>query len=207
MAFEGRTITVTGLLEMEFPSVTVRLCDGGFADLGADRFLSKHATFGTISGAEAVEDALGDFAPGGMFSLMPSPGAALADYFGPSFQNSRVRMWLGEIDADGHTVSNAELLFDGFVDTQQWRPVDGELDFSFISRADKLFLRNEGNSLSSAFHKSVWPGERGCDNCTDAPTAVAWGTKTPPRGTSTVWSGGGGASFGVGRGGFGEVMV
>lgn len=192
MSFEGRTITVTGLLEMEFPGATVRLCDGGFVDFDGNRFTAKDATFGTVASAEGVEEEIADFAPGGLFSLTPSPDAALADFFGPSFQNSRVRMWMGEVDADDVTVGDAELLFDGFVDTQNWRPKDGTLDFQFISRADKLFLRNEGNVLSSAFHQSIWAGEKGCDNCTDAPVAVAWGTKSPPRGTATVSGGGGG---------------
>lgn len=199
MAFEGRTITIAGLMELEFPAVTVRLCDGGFVDYASNRFTSKHATFGTIASADAIDEEVGGFAPGGLFTLTPDGDAPLADFFGPSFQNSPVRMWFGEVSDDDVTVSHAELVFEGFVDAQTWNPREGTLSFEFISRADKLFLRNEGNVLSSAFHQLIWPGERGCDNCTDAPISVAWGVKSPPRGTTTYVGGGGSGRGGVGQ--------
>src|SRR3546814_8736110 len=41
-----------------------------------------------------------------------------------------------------------------------------ELAVSVVSLAERLFELNIGNSLNSAWHKSVWPGELGHDNAT-----------------------------------------
>ena len=60
----------------------------------------------------------------------------------------------------------------------------------------QLLLRNSGNSLSAAWHKSVWPGETGHDQATGLKTPVAWGVASPPGGVSG--GGGGGGSFGGG---------
>ena len=37
----------------------------------------------------------------------------------------------------------------------------GEPIYLLIDRAERLFLRSEGNVCSSAFHQSIWPGELG----------------------------------------------
>lgn len=62
-----------------------------------------------------------------------------------------------------------------------------------VSAAERLFARNTGNGLSSAFQKSVWPGDTGHDNATGLGTPIAWGVEAPP-------SSGGGYSGGVVRG-------
>jgi hypothetical protein len=59
----------------------------------------------------------------------------------------------------------------------------------FVSRLERLFSINEGNSLSPRFHKTVWPGELGEDNATGVGVAVAWGVEGAPRGST--YSGGG----------------
>jgi len=67
---------------------------------------------------------------------------------------------------------------------------------------ERLLLRNSGNSLSAAWHKSIWPGETGHDQATGLKTPVAWGVAAPPGGVS-----GGGYGGGGGFGGYLQSLV
>ena len=110
---------------------------------------------------------------------------ALTDWYGDHLLDARLRTWAGELDADGKTVSTAELLDDLLVDTyEQLIGARGSrlLELGFISRTERFFLRNEGNVCSSPFHQSIYPGERGFDNCTDKVGYRAWGALAPARG-------------------------
>src|SRR3546814_1850748 len=57
--------------------------------------------------------------------------------------------------------------------------VGAEVAVSVVSLAERLFELNIGNSLNSAWHKSVWPGELGHDNATGLSIPVAWGVESP----------------------------
>jgi hypothetical protein len=194
MVLTARRLTMVAMMKIEFPTRTVRLCDGGFIDFdsgsGAERYLSRDAVFGTVADMEAIEDEMGDIAPGTSFALFPSPTADLADIFYPAMQGSRVRRWWGEVDSDMKTVSTAELLADELINVPTWNPDAWRLDFQMMGRGHRLFLRNEGNVCSSSSHQRFWPGERGFDNCTDTPGQVAWGTESPP--SSNIYAGAGG---------------
>lgn len=200
MALSDNVLTLVALLQIDFPAATVRLCDGGFVDFLGNRFESSHSIFGTVGGVGAVDEAMGDEAAGGSFVLLPNPAAALGDKFNANFQNSRVQMWLGELQSDGVTVDpTAEKLFDGFVDYPVWRPATGQLELFYVSYGEKLFFRNEGNVLAGPYHKSIWAGELGLDNATDATISVPWGIEASPRGT--LGGSGSGGGFGGGGGG------
>src|SRR3546814_14440890 len=60
--------------------------------------------------------------------------------------------------------------------------VGAEVAVSVVSLAERLFELNIGNSLNSAWHKSVWPGELGHDNATGLSIPVAWGVESPRSG-------------------------
>jgi hypothetical protein len=205
MATTDTAFTLTGLIQIDFPSGTVRLCDGGFVNFGADRFDAKDAVFGTIAAASEIEESITDFAPGGSITLSVSPDAPLSTILNPAIQNARVQMWLAEVSSDGFTIlaGSADKLFDGFVDYTTWQPLDYKLSIFYATKAEHLLMRNKGNVLSSSFHKRVWPGELGCDNATDAEIEVAWGTASPTRGTA--YSGGSTGGLGALMGGSGWV--
>src|SRR3546814_15904051 len=57
--------------------------------------------------------------------------------------------------------------------------VGAEVAVSVVSLAERLFELNIGNSLNSAWHKSVWPGELGHDNATGLSIPVEWGVESP----------------------------
>jgi hypothetical protein len=71
-----------------------------------------------------------------------------------------------------------------------------DLAMTIVAKLERLFLRNEGNSLSPTFHKSVWPGETGHDNATGLVIPIAWGTESTP-GASTAGSASTGAIGGT----------
>lgn len=198
--FTGPIITLVGLARIDLPDHTMRLCDGGFCYFEGVRYAASDSIFGVLAGVETVEEKLGDNAPGGKLSFFP-PDATSAATLMANYQNSRMRFWFGQIGDDLKTVINAELLADVQIDTTTTILSQGRRvwEVEYVSRAEKLFLRNEGNALSPRFHKSIWPGERGLDNATGLVRSVAWGTESAPRGTTSLSSGSGGGSSGDSR--------
>lgn len=192
MAFAGKVLTIVGLLKIELPGRTVRLCDGAFCDFAGERYTARDDVFGAIGSIEPIGEGVGDEAPGGMISFLPATGASPAALSSAGHQNARIRGWLGEID--GKTVTTARPLFDGLVDTTELKVgmKTLALDLTFMARAEKLFALSEGNTLSPRFHQSIWPGELGLDNANGAQISVAWGTDSPPRAVTASSSGGGG---------------
>lgn len=197
MPFDAPKVMLGGLVKIELPGKTLRLCDGGFIYFNAEKYESADEDFGTIEAVDALEEMVGDEAPSGRLTFLPASDAAAADLSDPTYQGSRMRFWIVEVDEATGTVSDSELAGDMELDTTVLRANLGErrLDMSYDSSAKRLFMINEGNVLSPSFHKRIWPGELGLDNATGVPTTVAWRSKAPPRGS--VMSGSGGIAFSV----------
>ncbi|MBX7496757.1 hypothetical protein K3172_12900 [Qipengyuania sp. 6B39] len=198
MAVTDLAITLAFVLKFEAPGGDVNLCDGGFLDFdagdGVERYEAEHPVFGSIVSVGEAEAGFGDMAEGGEVVFASNPAADLADWWRSDLFDSRLRIWMVEVAADMKTATNARLLIDRLVDTAERQQAEGGEDLlalELIGRAEKLFLTNEGNVCSSRFHQTVWPGERGFDNCTDLVGYLAWGTATPSRG-----GGSGGGSYG-----------
>jgi hypothetical protein len=185
------TIGLVGLMKMELPTATITYSDGGFFSFAGDDYTSSDAVFGTIGSLEPISESVGGTLPAFQMTFLPNSSAAAADISQPGFQNSRVRFWLGEFNpATGLIIGTPDLLFDGQVD----RPVlvlgrgKRVLEIDIVTRVERLFLRDEGNSLTPSFHKSIWPGELGHDNAIDLELPLAWGVASPPRGTTGQFS-------------------
>src|SRR3546814_6647984 len=101
-------------------------------------------------------------------TLLPPGDSTPGDLSQPGFQTSRVRFGIGEYDVDtGELDGTPDVIFDGQLDrTMLTVGASRELAVSVVSLAERLFELNIGNSLNSAWHKSVWPGELGHDNAT-----------------------------------------
>jgi len=207
MSATDRTVTLICLLKLEAPGGNVNLCDGGFcyftADSTSERYDSEDAIFGALTDAGTFEAGFGDMAESSTIAFVPHTDAALADWYNEDLRDCRLRFWLGKLDADGKTITSAEIMADMLGDTiARTIGADGSqvLELGLIARHEKLFLINEANVASETFHKSVWSGEDGFNNCTDIAVPVAWGVPAPPQGTSGGStfgsSGGGGRSFG-----------
>lgn len=204
MSLSGDRITLVGLVKIELPTRTIRLCDGGFVYFGGEKYTGEDEVFGSIGAVDELEAAMGDAAEDARLVLLPPKDTAPAVLKNKAYQNSRARFWMGGLDADGKTVSSAEQLMDGLLDytVLKIKEKSRQLEIAFIGRAEKLFLRQEGNSMNPRFHQSIWPGEKGLNNV-GAKLTIAWGVGSP-RGVV----GYGGGSFGGGAaGGFGAVQL
>lgn len=183
MALDDQVLLLAGLIEIELPLRTVRLCDGGFVDWPAKGlFTSSDEDYGTIESVESVSESVSDDAPGGRVTLLPVSTAEAADLFQSSAQGAPIRFWLAEVNrATGILVGTPELLFDGMIDTMTLRIARGAraVDIEFIASAERLFFVKEGNVLSSRFHRLAWPDELGFDFCTGSGVSVPWGVDGP----------------------------
>jgi len=193
-------VLLVGLIKIELPDHTIRLCDGGFLDVGDEEYSSRDTTFGTIEKVESLEEGVGDEVPAGKLTLLlPSTGAAAA-LSAPGMQGSRMRFYIAEVDeATGSIVGELDLQADMQADQTIFRAGRGvrKLDMTFVSKLERLFAINEGNTLSPRAHKIVWPDELGEDNATGLSESVAWGVESAPRGSS--YSGGGFPGWGGGN--------
>lgn len=185
------SVALAGLMKIEFPSRTVRLCDGGRVTWGAESFAGRDDVFGTIGALESLSEGAGDEVPALSMKLLPPEVTAVADLSQPGFQTVRVRLWIAEVDqAAGAVTGTPALQFDGQID--QTTLVVGresrDLAITVVSTAERLFTRFEGNSLSPSFHTALWPGEAGMNEATGLTVADAWGVEGPV-------SGGGGANM------------
>lgn len=183
MPFTSEVTLLAGLIEIELPSRTVRLCDGGFLNWPArGMFTSQDVDFGTIESVDAIHESISDMAPSGSITLLPSDLAEASTLFLTNAQGSPIRFWFAEANrSTGLIVGTPELQFDGLVDqirlrlSRQGRFVVIE----FMSAAERLFMVREGNVLSPRFHQTAWPGEQGFDHATGAGTLVPWGVSAP----------------------------
>lgn len=188
-------VAITGLLRIAFPTRTVLLCDGGFITWGGETYQSRDAVFGNIASLESLSEGIGDEVPALQLTLQPPGTTPAADLSQPGFQQAAVRLWVAEYDvAIGQVTGTPDLAFVGQVDQTSIRVGRGEraLQITVVSTAERLFERNIGNTLSPAFHKSIWgPGELGHDNAIGLKLPIAWGVAAPVRA-----GGGAGGGFG-----------
>lgn len=179
-------ILLAGLLKMELPGRTVLLCDGGFVPWNGDTYLSADSVFGAAGGFEVPEEGVGEVIPSGTLTMLPPGGVAAIALTNPAYQGARMRFWVAEIDeATGLPIGDPDVQADWQLDRTTLRSgMKGRtVDIDCVSQAQRLLARVEGNTLSSAYHSSVFPGERGFDNATGLSSSFAWGVASPPRGT------------------------
>lgn len=200
-------ISVRGLMKIELPEHTVRLCDGGFVVFDGETYRSKDALFGAIGSVDVLAEGKGDEIPALELELLPPKSAAIADLSKPGYQTSRVRFWIAEWSrALGQITGTPELMYDGQIDQTSLKlGKTRTLTMTVVSNAERLFELNIGNSLNPGFHKAVWPGEKGHDNATGLTVPVAWGVESP-RGAGGAYGGGGGRD-GNGLFGFRYALV
>ena len=194
-------ITLAAVLEWQAPDGDVLLAEGGVVKFnsgtGTATFSGSDPDFGTIASFDVFDTGVGDLVEGGTITFAPPADAPASAWWRTDLENTRLRVWLGEIDpADGVTLTDAETLADWLVDTATREQGNGQdlLTIQFMARDQKFFEVRQGNVCSDPFHQSIWPGELGFANATDAQQFFAWGAEAPP-------SGSGGGSGGAGGGG------
>lgn len=191
---------ITGLLKIEFPDHTVLLNDGGVTVWNGDTYTPHDSLVGSISSIEGIKEGMGAEIPALDITFAPDGLPAITAFSVGAIQKSAVRMWLAEYNVEtGAVVGTPELRFFGFVDQPQVNIGlrTFSISVSIVPELERLFLRDNGNGLGSAFHKSVYPGETGHDNATGLSISVAWGAESAGQGSS---SGSGGFGITSGKG-------
>lgn len=194
-------IMIAAVMKVELPAHTARISEGGVLVVGGETFTSADSVLGTPSSFESLNEGVGDEAPALAITLNPPSGVASSILNDPAVANSRIRIWIAEIDEDdGTEIGDAEQITDLIIDNPLLKFENNArlLEFSCVSYAERLFLTNQGNSLSPSFHEQIWPGEKGLANASGVGRSVAWGASAAPRGSSTAGAGGGGGGFGGG---------
>ena len=104
-ALDARRVMLAGLIRIELPEHTLRLCDGSAVlAWGSESFSGRDPIYGTIGEFEAISEEVGDIAPGIDISLLPPSLSAATDLVSPAMQGAAVRVWLAAIDPDQGTV-------------------------------------------------------------------------------------------------------
>ena len=195
---------LTGLLKIELPDSTVLLSDGGVTVYNGDTYTATDPVVGSLASIDMISEGIGQEIPALDIGFAPTSNIAVTALSQGAIQQSRVRLYLAEYDAStGLVVGTPELRFIGFVD--QPRVEYSFRQFSLLMTAapdlEAMFFDDTGNGFSSAFHKSLYPGETGHDNATGLQIPVAWGVGGPATASGTTGVGVGGGSSASGGGG------
>ena len=91
-------ILLAGLMKAELPGHTMLLCDGGFVTWNGETYQGVDETFGTIDKFSPPEEGIGDVIPAGTLTMLPNGSASAIALSQPSFQGSRIRFWIAEIN-------------------------------------------------------------------------------------------------------------
>lgn len=221
MSFDPDFITTTTLVKVELPSLTLRICDGGFVLWGSEPdanggtaaqvYNSEHPDFGTLYAGEGISEGEGDEAPAAGITFLANSNAALGTLTDPSMQWSPISLWQASVNQTDGTVIATVGLFFGLIDVPTLR--DGSsgrlVDMSLVSGTERFFMANEGNRLSQENHQRRYPAEYGLNNMTGVEIDVAWGTESRPRGSGarTPGYGTGGTGGYTGGAGFGRIGI
>ena len=183
-------ILLIWLMQIDLPDHTIRLADGSISvAFNGGTFTGRDALYGTIAAMEDVAEAIGDTMPGFDFSMYPPSLEAAVALAGPATADSRVRVWLGELDREtGTLIGEPELLFTGEIDVPELDFDQGEalVRLSVTSVWERLAEDDEGVAMSDTFHQSICPGELGFVHMTSTPINEIWGPGDRPPAAATV---------------------
>lgn len=185
-----------GLLEIELPTHTIRVCEGGFIRWGANTFRSSDPVFGPLGSVGELSEGVGEEVPVFELTFLPPGTTPPAQLSQPGYQASPARFWLADYNvASGVLVGTPELQFEGELDqcAIEFGAQQRVVEMTVVSASARLLERNIGNSLNPSWHRSIWPGETGHDQATGLGRQVAWGVEGVRGGSS----GGGGGGFGL----------
>jgi hypothetical protein len=185
----------TGLLQIDLPDRTVRLCDGGFIVFGGETFRDSDSVLGTLASIESMSEGATDEIPALDLTFNPPGPVAFTALTAGALQRSQVRLWLAEYNvATNAIVGTPDLLFLGQLDQPaiRYSRTEYSISISCVSLAEWMFELDTGNALSDTEHQSRYPGELGHANATGLQVPIAWGVTGPPS------SGGSASGFGSG---------
>ncbi|UYY77799.1 hypothetical protein [Sphingomonas sp. R1] len=182
-----QNVLLAALLKVELPGHTACLIDGGTLTWNGDSYAPRDAVLGVAEGFESLIEGVGDEAPAGAIAFLLPDSTASASVNGSGIVDSRVRLWVAEVDADAGTVIGApDSVADWLVDFPSLSIENGvrRLTLNCVSHAQRLFDLELGNVLGPKFHERIYPGEWGLRNAVGASISIPWGAASGPRGTT-----------------------
>lgn len=191
-----------GALEVALPGGQyLRLLDAaGELRFGGVSWVGEDLTYGAISSFEQISDGAIDEVPAVTASILVPDASAAVALAGANMQGAAVRVVLGAFDkATNAVVADPLVLFLGEVDVPKITAGQNGLtvELECVSQAERLFMTAEGERLSDAHHRSIWPGEVGLAFVTGVEDTKYWGAKPPKASVTTGQQqplGGGGGS-------------
>lgn len=186
------SVMLAALLKVELPGHSACLIDGGTLGWNGDSYAPTDSVLGVPESYEALTEGVGDEAPAGAITFILPDSTASASVNSAAIVDSRVRLWLAEVDSEtGALVGAPDSLADWLVDYPSIAIERGvrRLTLNCVSHAQRLFDLNLGNVLSPKFHERIYPGEWGLRNAAGVSIAVPWGAASGPRGTTNDYGG------------------
>lgn len=189
------------LAKIELPDHTAYLTDGNAITYDGDTYSPDDSLLGSLAGVSSLSESSGDI-PAIDLQFHPPAPLLMADLADGALHSSEVRIWLVEVDYETGEADTATLLFSGQIDQPSVSIARGEytLSLSVVPTLERLFERDTGNALSSAFHKSLYAGETGHDNASGLVYPVTWGlasVKVATTGTASIGAGNDGTFVGA----------
>jgi hypothetical protein len=184
-----------GLLRIDFPDRTVRLCDGGFITFDGGTFTARDSVLGSIASIDSMGEGASGEIPALDIAFNPPGPVAFTALTAGGLQRAKERLWLAEYNIDTNAiVGTPDLLFLGQLDQPAIRYSRSEYNISIsaVSQAEWFFESDTGNALSDTEHQERYPGELGHANATGMQTVTSWGLSGPP---SSTGGGSGGNGF------------
>ncbi|MEM9085300.1 MAG: hypothetical protein AAGB23_05205 [Pseudomonadota bacterium] len=186
---------VTKLVRLDLPSGSVYLSDGGVTVWGGNTYRASDATLGSISRYGETAFGFSNTLPEWEFILAPPSNAALTPLQIGALARSPVRYLTAQYDVNtGEVVGDPDAEFSGRMNTVRQPFAFRELSIvvSCVDETEALLRTDDGNGMSSARHKSDYPGETGHDQATGLPITVTWGAPSARGGGLTSGPSGGG---------------
>lgn len=163
------------------PGETIRWTDRGFAFWGGHTYLARHATFGVLAEIGEITDGVDDDGAPVAIRIRCPTLQALSDLSAVDAQGGDVSIHLGAVDrTTGVLIGEPYRLHFGRLD--QPRLIDGkirELEYDIITADAQALQPNEEQRQTDAFHKLIWPGEKGNEYATDGTKWVYWREDEP----------------------------
>lgn len=195
---------LTWLLKIELPERDILLNDGGVTTWDGDTYRATDTSVGSIASVGAITEGVGGEIPALEIEFKPPSSAAMTELTVGCFRQSPLTLYLAEYDKEtGLVVGTPEARWRGNLDKARVAYALRELSINLEAtpQLETMFFKDNGNGLSSSFHKALYPGETGHDNATGLQISTYWGVAG---GQATAQAGGGG---GAGGGSFGEFRV
>ncbi len=171
---KGESLEVVFLVELEYPSGTVRLWNG-YGELAFDSKLWTGG--GEFLRISEVRETEGIVASGMVFTLSGIPSAAITNALGTDYQDRPATLYIGVLDADMKTlVADPYVVFEGLMDVQTINDGGDTATVEVTAENHLIDLQRATNRTYTPEDQALeFPDDRGLDFITSLQTKdVLW---------------------------------